>query len=107
MEEKKNANDSKEVKKLSYEQLEEVARQIANQRDGIYKENQQLKQALYQASASNAFKDLELRFKVLNYKDLFSKNFVSLCIRIIEDSMTPQEQGENTEERKEKETPEK
>ena len=90
MEEKKIENKAeKKPTKLTYEQLEEAARQISQQAENIFKENQQLKVALQQASLSNLFKELEFRFKVLEYADMFDHSFVNDCIKNIEDTMTP------------------
>lgn len=90
--------DKKEEKKstkLTYEQLEEAARQISQQAESIFKENQQLKAALQQASLNNLYRELDFRFKVLDNADMFSSKFLDMCIRNIEDTMTPKE---NTEE---------
>lgn len=105
MEEKKektNVQETKKPAKLTYEQLEEAARQISQQAEAIFKENQQLKAALQQASVSNLYRELDFRFKVLENADMFSTKFLDMCIRNIEDTMTPkpeekEEDGEEEE----------
>lgn len=103
MEEKKeniNAKSTERPAKLTYEQLEEAARQISQQAEAIFKENQQLKNALQQASVANLYRELDFRFKVLENADMFSTKFLDMCIRNIEETMTPkpEEKEENGEE---------
>lgn len=102
MEEKKEMNQQEDKKpaKLSYDQLEEAARQISQQAEAIFKENQQLKVALQQASVANLYRELDFRFKVLENADMFSSKFLDMCIQNIEETMTPkpEETKENGEE---------
>lgn len=101
MEEKKEKiNEQPKPAKLTYEQLEEAARQISQQAEAIFKENQQLKAALQQASVANLYRELDFRFKVLENADMFSSKFLDMCIRNIEDTMTPkpEEKEDNGEE---------
>ena len=95
---KKNA-----VKKLSYEELENVAKQISAQAEAIVKENQQLKAALQQVQLDNVYKELELKFKALEYGDFFSPNFIDTCIQSIEEIMTPAENKEESNNKEEEE----
>ena len=101
MEEKKEkTNEQPKPAKLTYEQLEEAARQISQQAEAIFKENQQLKAALQQASVANLYRELDFRFKVLENADMFSSKFLDMCIKNIEETMTPkpEEKEENGEE---------
>lgn len=87
MEEKKEVKS--EVKKLSYEELENAAKQITAQADGLARENQQLRIALQQATMSNMYTELNFKFKVLENASAFSPEFVEKCVESIEDTMTP------------------
>lgn len=96
--------EKKGIKKLSYEELENVAKQISAQAEAIAKENQQLKAAIQQIQLDNVYKELELKFKALEYGDFFSPNFIDVCIHSIEDIMTPAEdKEEESEDKKEEE----
>lgn len=90
--------ENKDNKKLTYEQLENAAKQISVQAEAMYKENMQLKQSLQQATMANVYTELNFRFKVLEYKDFFSKEFVDTCVKIIETTMTPAPEEEEKEE---------
>ena len=92
MEEKKV---NQEKKKLSYEELENAARQISVQADAMYKENMQLKQALQQANIANLYTELNFKFKVLEYSNMFDPDFVGNIIESIEATMTPKEEKES------------
>ncbi len=95
MEEKKELK--KETKKLSYEELELAARQVTAQLDAALKENQRLKIAYNQAQLNNLYTELEFKFKVLNYTNLFDSDFVKQCVKSIQSVMTPSEESENKE----------
>ncbi|MBQ9391975.1 MAG: hypothetical protein IJU02_07270 [Lachnospiraceae bacterium] len=99
MEEKKEVNQEK--KKLSYEELENAARQISVQADALYKENLQLKQALQQENMGNLYAELNFKFKVLEYSNMFNPDFVGSIIENIEEIMTPKREQDNKEEGKE------
>jgi hypothetical protein len=83
MEEKKVQN-----KKLTYEQLEAAARQLSGQLDNVVKENQQMKTMLQKMQLDNLFAELNFRFKVLEHKDSFNKEFTDRIIQEIELIMT-------------------
>lgn len=80
--------EEKKVEKLTYEQLEGVAKQMSAQIDYLAKENQQLKTALQQAQLSNMYTELNFRFKVLEYANFFKPSFVEDVVKYIEDIMT-------------------
>lgn len=93
MEEKK---EPKEVKrhKLTYEELENVAKQITMQADQVFEENKKLKSSLQQMAVNNAYTELGFRFKVLDYNKLFPEEFVKSCIEAIINVMTPVKEEE-------------
>lgn len=101
MDKKEEKNVEKKPTKLTYEQLEEAARQISQQAESIFKENQQLKIALQQASMTNLYRELEFRFEVLKYADMFDNKFVNKCIENIQDTMTPKPDTEENGDQKE------
>ena len=97
MEEKVNnsTEEKQEVKKLSYEQLEGVTRQISAQLDYFTKENQQLKALLQQERLDNMFTELKFKFKVLEFASFFKPIFVENIVKNIEEIMTPSEPEES------------
>lgn len=92
----------KEVKKLSYEELENVAKQITAQAQSVARENQQLRAALQQATMSNMYTELNFKFKVVEFASAFTPEFVDRCVKSIEETMTPP-----PEEKEEEEAPNK
>lgn len=92
----------KEVKKLSYEELENAAKQITAQAQSVARENQQLRVALQQATMSNMYTELNFKFKVVEFASAFTPEFVDRCVKSIEETMTPP-----PEEKEEKEAPNK
>lgn len=105
MEENKNKEKKKEVKnnlkKLSYEELENAARQISAQFDAVLKENNQLKSAVNQLQMNNLYTELNFRFKVIEFQDSFSPEFVDNCIATIESIMTAKEDNETQDDSEE------
>lgn len=92
MEENKKQQKSK---KLSYEELENAAKQISAQLDSMARENAQLRELIKKEQFGNMLAELEFRFKVLNYSNLFSEEFVRNCVAIIEDVLTPPKENED------------
>ena len=70
---------TEETKKLSYEELENIAMQLQSKCQSLYNEL---------ASISNAFKRLECLFKVLENHSLFTDDFINKCTAEVEDIMT-------------------
>lgn len=104
MEEKNKDNQKevkKQVKKISYEELETVAKQFAAQLDAAVKENNQLRLTVQKLQLGNMYTELEFKFKVLQNAEMFSSEFVELCVKSIEDIMTP-EAEETIEEEEDK-----
>lgn len=96
-----NMEENKEVKrearKLTYEELENAARQISMQMDNLVKENRQLKIAVQQLQLSNMYTELGFKFKVLENTKMFNEEFVEKCISDIEETMSPKEPSETEE----------
>ena len=81
MEEKDKKEINQEVKKLSYEQLEQVAEQLSEQTRQLYSQ-------LKNASLNNMFKRLDYLFKVVENKDKCSQEFYNKCLNEVEELMT-------------------
>ena len=85
-----NKNKQEEPKKLTYEQLYNVAHQLSNQ-------NVDLRQKLSEANLINMFKRLDYLFKVLEMYKRFDDKFVYNCTKEIVEFMTPSdEEKDNT-----------
>ena len=67
--------------KLSYEQLEEVARQMEGQLRQVYAK-------LQEANMNNLFKRLDFLFKVLETEHMFPLGFVQKCADEIKSILT-------------------
>lgn len=74
-----------ENKKLSYEELQEIAGQLDQQ-------NKQLRAALQNADMVNMFKRIDYLFKVLESKNCFNTDFVITCAEEIQDVLTVKEE---------------
>lgn len=96
MEEKKEIKE-KINNKLSYEQLEAYAAQTTEQAKKVFQENQILKKALYE----NSLKEVDLAIKCLDHTDKFSKDFIKVIIKRIEEVMTPLQEEQEEENKKE------
>lgn len=88
MGEVKEMNQNEEVKKLSYEELENVATQLQSQCQRLYSEL---------TAVTNTFKRLDYLFKVVKNNTVFPTEFVDKCVAEIELIMSPQPE-ETTEE---------
>lgn len=80
--------------KLSYEELENLCRQLSNQ-------SKQLYQKLQEQNNFNAFKRLDYLFKVMEFAIQFDSTFVEKCTKEIEQIMTLDEVETNESENKE------
>lgn len=76
--------------KLSYEELEYAASQLSMQ-------VQQLQARLNNLQVSNIIERLNLLFKVVELKDMFNADFVYLCSKEIENTLTLPEVKEEIE----------
>lgn len=83
--------ENKEKKKLTYEQLNEIANQLMQ-------ENMKLKQKCQELYMADTIKRLEFLFKVVESTYPFDKEFRDTCANEIKELMTPvQEKEENKE----------
>lgn len=86
-------NEAKENKKISYEQLEQVAHQLSEQTRQLYSQ-------LQKSNLENMFKRLDYLFKVVELNKHFSMDFYKMCVNEIENLMTIPEE-KDTEDNKE------
>lgn len=87
--------DKKETnnEKMSYEQVSNIAHQLSNQVNELYRK-------LQAANLNNMFKRLDYLFKVVENSHVFSPDFTDACIKEIEEMMTiPQESSTKNEEK--------
>lgn len=79
--------EKEKTQKLSYEQLEAYASQMETQARKIYEENRMMKQALN-------LKDMEYAFRVLDHAELFSKDFIKVVVKRLEELLNPERNSE-------------
>lgn len=79
-----------ENKKLSYEELENVAHQLSEQ-------SRQLYAKLQQVELEKVYKRLDYLFKVMEFPTLFNDSFVEACAKEIEEIMTISEEETKNE----------
>lgn len=78
----------KDPKKLSYDELENIAQQLSNQNRELYMKVQEL-------NAENMFKRLDYLFKVVENEIAFPQAFINNCVEEIQDMITlPKEEKE-------------
>lgn len=77
--------------KLSYDELNNAALQLAEQNRKLYQEVQRL-------NTAGVIKRLEFLFDVLKYKDVFNVDFVNRTVAEIEEALTIKPQEETKEE---------
>ena len=95
-----NKAKKSESQKLTYEQLNQAAQQISQQAEALYKENQQLKQALSRINIQNGYTELGFKFKVVENSTMFPKEFVEKTVAEIVDTMTAVNEEQETSEDK-------
>lgn len=66
--------------KLSYEELENIANQLNQQNQGLYKK-------LLEANMANAFKRLDYLFTALQFKDSLGEEFIARVVKEIEEML--------------------
>lgn len=82
MEETKMTTPEKqEPKKLSYEELENIAKQLSEQNRIMYRQIQEM-------DLQNTYARLGFLFKVIEFANRFNSDFLSNCVKEIEDLMT-------------------
>lgn len=87
----KSTNDKGEVlttKKLTYEQLNDACNQLWQQNRQLLMKNKELEQI-----AIN--KRLDYLFKILEFSNKFSNDFIVACVNEIEDAISITEQSED------------
>ena len=82
--------ENKEKKKLTYEQLNEIANQLMQ-------ENMKLKQKCQELYMADTIKRLEFLFKVVESTYPFNRKFRDTCANEIIELMTPVQEEENKE----------
>lgn len=89
----KGGKDTPEVRKLSYEELENTAHQLSEQSRQLYMQNQKLSQALQEANLTNFYKRLDYLWQILNSSTPYiSEEFKQKCGAEFEVLMTQPEQ---------------
>lgn len=88
MEENTQKVEAMEPKKMSYEELENVAHQLSEQTRQLYAK-------LQEVNMINMFKRLDYLFKVIEFPHMFTAEFVTICAQEIQDLLTiPEEKQE-------------
>ena len=87
------------AKKLSYEELENVCRQLSTQAQQLSKQNQQLRAMINEANLANLYKRLDYLFEVIEKDNAYlSVEFKQKCADEIETLMaTPDNSDDNME----------
>ena len=100
----KGGKATPEMRKLSYEELENTAHQLSEQSRQLYIQNQKLSQALQEANLGNFYQRLEWLWKVINSpKQILTEKFKYECGKEFESLMTQPEQISEDEAEKSKE----
>lgn len=71
------------TKKLSYEELEHAAAELAERGNALYKENAALRDTCIKLSNDVSDRRVETLFKVVAHKDAFDAEFVNTCKELI------------------------
>lgn len=89
----------KEVKKMTYSELENVAHQMSEQSRNLYMQNQQLIQKLQEANLSNFFKRLDWLWAIINSTTPYiTEEFKQKCGEEFMNNMTLSPEEDNKEE---------
>ena len=99
MENEKKVDAPKEQRPVSYEELNNIAHQLAQQNEQYKAKFEKLVEAYNRAQMTNVFTRLDFLFKVLKEKESFTESFVKMCALEIENTITlPKEEEEVTNE---------
>lgn len=99
----KKLEPKNEVKKLNYEELENVCKQLSAQAQQLNAQNQQLRAMVSEANLGNLYKRLDYLFEVINKDNPYlSTDFKKKCAAEIETLMATPE-AEDTQEESPKE----
>ena len=89
----KGGKDTPEVRKLSYEELENTAHQLSEQSRQLYMQNQKLNQALQESNLANFYERLKWLWTVITSTTPYiSEEFKQKCGAEFEVLMTQPEQ---------------
>lgn len=89
----KGSKDTPEVRKLSYEELENTAHQLSEQSRQLYMQNQKLNQALQESNLTNFYERLKWLWTVITSTTPYiSEEFKQKCGAEFEVLMTQPEQ---------------
>jgi hypothetical protein len=92
---------AEEKKKLTYEELEAYTNQTVSQAQRVYKENQELVQKIKNLRNQMNYAEINLAFKALEFRDLFSDDFIRKVVERLELVLTPVEKSQEEEEKEE------
>lgn len=88
MGEDNNGTPVPQPEKMSYEKLEELARQLSEQ-------NRMMSQKFHEMNLTNMFKRLDFLFRVIETPDMFDVDFVENCRKEIQELIAiPEEEPE-------------
>lgn len=94
----KGDKDTPEVRKLSYEELENTAHQLSEQSRQLYMQNQKLNQALQESNLTNFYERLKWLWTVITSTTPYiSEDFKQKCGAEFELLMAQPEQESNEE----------
>lgn len=93
---------NKQHQKLSYEQLEAYANQTTIQANRIIKENKELVEEIKHLRNQTNFAEINMAFKVLEFRDCFDPSFVDKVVKRLQEVLTPEtEESQEEPEKKE------
>lgn len=81
---------NKQSQKLTYEQLEAYANQTTIQANRIIKENKELMEEVKHLRTQTNFAEINMAFKVLEFKDCFDPSFVDKVVKRLQEVLTPE-----------------
>ena len=82
-------------KKLSYEELEAYVNQTVTQAKRILAENERLKQEIEDVRTQVNFAEINMAFKVLEFKEMFDPEFVQKVVSRLQEVLTPMDKPED------------
>lgn len=95
----KKLEPKNEPRKLSYEELENVAHQLSAQAQQLNAQNQKLKAALAESNLVNFYKRLDYLFNIIDKDNPYlPASFKEQCAKEIQTLMTPPEKEETLKE---------
>lgn len=95
---KTNVMENTGIQKLSYEQLTMICGKLQEQNEQFIDYTDSLKKQLDAANEENALKGVEILFKTLSMKELFSDKFNKWAVALIENTLMIEEPATVTSE---------